>query len=92
MKRTQKKKVLNLTATKCEASAMDEKIGKIFIKSIRDLDMCEIVMETDDKTFNWVAKLGKELISNDRQELFGYAVKKAIVEAVEEKKRLEKTS
>jgi hypothetical protein len=92
--RRKKKKVSTVVPKEAKiiADYCDEAIGQITIQTIRDLNMCEIVMETDDKTFNWVAKLGKELISNDRQELFGYAVKKAIVEAVEEKKRLEKTS
>ena len=32
----------------------DESIGKITIPAIRDLDMCEIVMETDEETFEKV--------------------------------------
>ena len=63
----------------------DEEIGKITIQTIRDLDMCEIVMETDDETFEKVASMGKELIKADKQELFGYAVKKAIEDTLKER-------
>lgn len=63
----------------------DEEIGKITIQAIRDLDMCEIVMETDDETFERVASMGKELIKADKQELFGYAVKKAIEDTLKER-------
>jgi DNA-directed RNA polymerase subunit L len=57
----------------------------ITIKAIRDLDMCEIVMEADDQTFERVASMGKELIKDDKQELFGYAVKKAIEDTIKER-------
>jgi uncharacterized protein YnzC (UPF0291/DUF896 family) len=63
----------------------DESIGKITIQTIRDLDMCEIVMETDDETFEKVASMGKELIKADKQELFGYAVKRAIEDTLKER-------
>jgi uncharacterized protein YnzC (UPF0291/DUF896 family) len=63
----------------------DEQIGMITIQTIRDLDMCEIVMETDDDTFEKVASMGKELIKADKQELFGYAVKKAIEDTLKER-------
>ena len=63
----------------------DESIGKITIQTIRDLDMCEIVMETDDETFEKVASMGKELIKADKQELFGYAVKRAIEDGMKER-------
>ena len=63
----------------------DESIGKITIQAIRDLDMCEIVMETDEETFEKVASMGKELIKADKQELFGYAVKKAIEDILKER-------
>lgn len=63
----------------------DESIGKITIQAIRDLDMCEIVMETDEETFEKVASMGKELIKADKQELFGYAVKKAIEDTLKER-------
>ncbi len=63
----------------------DEAIGQITIQAIRDLDMCEIVMETDDKTFERVASMGRELIKSDKQELFGYAVKKAIEDTLKER-------
>jgi len=63
----------------------DESIGKITIQAIRDLDMCEIVMETDEETFEKVASMGRELIKTDKQELFGYAVKKAIEDTLKER-------
>ena len=63
----------------------DESIGKITIQTIRDLDMCEIVMETDDETFEKVASMGKELIKADKQELFGYAVRRAIEDTLKER-------
>jgi len=63
----------------------DERIGKITIQAIRDLDMCEIVMETDEETFEKVASMGRELIKTDKQELFGYAVKKAIEDTLKER-------
>ena len=63
----------------------DESIGLITIQTIRDLDMCEIVMETDDKTFEKVASMGEELIKADKHELFGYAVKKAIEDTLKER-------
>lgn len=63
----------------------DEHIGMITIKTIRDLDMCEIVMETDEETFEKVASMGKELIKADKQELFGYAVRKAIEDILKER-------
>ncbi len=63
----------------------DEEIGRITIQTIRDLDMCEIVMETDDETFEKVASMGRELIKADKQELFGYAVKKAIEDTLKER-------
>ena len=63
----------------------DESIGKITIQTIRDLDMCEIVMETDEETFEKVASMGKELIRADKQELFGYAVRRAIEDILKER-------
>ncbi len=63
----------------------DESIGKITIQNIRDLNMCEIVMETDEETFEKVASMGGELIKTDKQELFGYAVKKAIEDTLKER-------
>jgi hypothetical protein len=42
-------------------------------------------METYDKTFERVASMGKELIKTDKQELFGYAVKKAIEDTLKER-------
>ena len=63
----------------------DKEIGLITIQTIRDLDMCEIVMETDDETFEKVASMGRELIKADKQELFGYAVKKAIEDTLKER-------
>ena len=63
----------------------DEEIGQIMISAIRDLDMCEIVMETDEKTFEKVASMGGDLIRADKKELFGYAVKRAIEDTLKER-------
>lgn len=64
---------------------LNEEIGQITINAIRNLDMCEIVMETDGKTFEKVASLGRDLIRADKNELFGYAVKRAIEETLKER-------
>jgi hypothetical protein len=83
----QKKKIS--TIVKKEAKDFDKHcnkaIGKITIQTIRDLDMCEIVMETDDQTFEKVASMGREMIQTDKDELFGYAVKKAIEDTIKER-------
>jgi hypothetical protein len=63
----------------------DEEIGRITIQTIRYLDMCEILMETYDETFEKLASMGRELIKADKQELFGYAVKKAIEDTLKER-------
>lgn len=62
----------------------DEKIGLITIQAIRDVNKCEIVMETDDDTFEKVASMGKELIKADKDKLFGYAVTRAIEDSLRE--------
>lgn len=62
-------------------------IGEFRIKAMRDFDACEITIETDDKTFKTFADLGKVLIKKDDKECFGYVVKKAIEEAMMERKK-----
>lgn len=75
-------KVFKKTAE--EISKLPKNIGAIVVKEIRDVDMCEMVLETDDKTAKLVADIGRKLISKDTEELFGYAVKKAIEDIVRE--------
>jgi len=85
--RRKKKKVSTVVPKEAKiiADYCDEAIGQITIQTIRNLDMCEIVMETDEETFERVASMGKELIEADKQELFGYAVKKAIEDTLKER-------
>ena len=80
-----KKKKVSTVVPKEAKNINDYRDEAIGIQTIRDLDMCEIVMETDEETFEKVASMGKELIKGDKQELFGYAVKKAIVDTLKER-------
>jgi hypothetical protein len=62
-------------------------IGKIVVKEIKPVDMVEMVMDTDDETVELVADMGLELIKDDREELFAYAIKRAIADVVKEYKK-----
>lgn len=62
-------------------------IGEFRIKSMRDFDSCEITIETDDNTFKELANLGKTLIQDDDKECFGYLVKRALEESIQEQKK-----
>jgi fructose-1-phosphate kinase PfkB-like protein len=62
-------------------------IGKIVVKEVKPADMVEMVMDTDDATLELVADMGLELIKDDREELFAYAIKRAILDVVEEHKK-----
>lgn len=75
-------RVLKTTAE--EINKLPKDIGQIIIKEIREVDMCEMVFETDDKTAKMVADIGRKLINKDTEELFGYAVKKALEDIVRE--------
>ena len=65
-----------------EFTKLPKNVGKIIVKKIRDIDMCEMILETDDKTAKLVADIGRDLIKDDTEALFGYAVKKAIEDIV----------
>lgn len=69
-----------------EFEKLPKDLGEITVKKIRDVDMCEMVLETDDETAKLVAKIGRDLIKEDTEALFGYAVKKAIEDIVKEGK------
>lgn len=60
-------------------------LGEIILKDIKDVDMCEMVLETDDATAELVADIGRKMIGKDTEALFAYAVKKAIEDIVKEK-------
>lgn len=62
-------------------------IGKIVVKEIKPADMVEMIMDTDDETAELVADMGLELIKDDREELFAYAIKRAIMDVVKEYKK-----
>jgi hypothetical protein len=62
-------------------------IGKIVVKEIKPVDMVEMVMDTDEETIDLVADMGLELIKDDREELFAYAIKRAIADVVKEHKK-----
>lgn len=82
-----KKQVSVLAPKRCKKAAeyCNEKLGTIKIQSMRDYDACEITVETDDKTFLRVAEMGSELIKKDKNELFGYAIKTALTDAIRER-------
>lgn len=78
------------TFVKKEHAEISEKnrtnIGKIVVKQVKPADMVEMVMDTDDETADLVADMGLELIKDDREELFAYAIKRAIMDVVKEAK------
>jgi hypothetical protein len=90
MKKTNKKSVSACVLKKDaeEFRKLPKDLGQIILKEIRDVDMCEMVMETDDKTAKLVADIGRKLIKKDTEALFGYAVRKAIEDIVKENGRL----
>ena len=46
-----------------------------------------MVMDTDEETVDLVADMGLELIKDDREELFAYAIKRAIADVVKDYKK-----
>lgn len=64
----------------------DANIGVIVFKGSKDIDMCEVTFETDDKTFAKVAGIGQDLIKDDKHKLFGYAINRALEEVIAEEK------
>jgi hypothetical protein len=86
----QKKKKFSAFVKKehAEISEKNRKnIGKIVVKEIKPVDMVEMVMDTDDETVQLVADMGLELIKDDREELFAYAIKRAIADVVKDYKK-----
>lgn len=67
--------------------ANGEEIGHIIFKGSRDIDMCEVKFETDEKTFDKVAEIGRELVKDDKHKLFGYAIIRAIEDVIADEKR-----
>jgi hypothetical protein len=86
----QKKKKFSAFVKKehAEISEKNRKhIGKIVVKEFKPVDMVEMVMDTDEETVDLVADMGLELIKDDREELFAYAIKRAIADVVKEHKK-----
>jgi hypothetical protein len=63
----------------------DVHLGTLTIKQIRDVDMCELDLETDQQTFDKLADMGLQLVKTDRDELFGYAVRKAVEDCIKKR-------
>ena len=88
-----KKKDKQFFSTFVDKSVADEMkkiptgLGEIIVKEIKDVDMCEMVLETDDATAELVADIGRKMIRRDTEALFAYAVKKAIEDIVKEKSK-----
>ena len=86
----QKKKKFSAFVNKehAEISEKNRKnIGKIVVKEVKPVDMVEMVMDTDEETVDLVADMGLELIKDDREELFAYAIKRAIADVVKDYKK-----
>lgn len=69
------------------AKRANEELGIIQFKGSRDIDMCEVMFETDNKTFDKVAEIGRDLIKTDKHKLFGYAIIRAIEEVMADEAR-----
>lgn len=68
------------------AKRVKDELGVIVFKGSKDIDMCEVTFETDDDTFEKVAGIGMDLIEEDKQKLFGYAITRALEEVIAEEK------
>lgn len=68
------------------------KLGVITYLGSKDIEMCEVSFQTDDKTFTKVAQIGSNLIQSDKHKLFGYAIVRAIEDVMEEEKKASKCS
>lgn len=89
MKRKNTKKRLSSFVDKAVANEIKKLptgLGQIILKEIKDVDMCEMIMETDDNTAKIVSEIGRKLIKDDTEALFGYAVKKAMEDIIREEK------
>jgi len=69
-----------------------DELGIIRFLGSKDIDMCEVNFETDDKTFAKVADIGRDLIQSDKHKLFGYAIVRAIEDVIAEEKEGKKCS
>jgi hypothetical protein len=88
MKQKKKKFRAFLTKEHAEISEKSRKnIGQIIVKEFKPVDMVEMVMDTDEATVELVADMGLELIKDDREELFAYAIKRAIADVVKDHKK-----
>jgi len=86
----QKKKKFSAFVKKEHAEISEnnrKNIGKIVVKELKPVDMVEMVMDTDEETVDLVADMGLELIKDDREELFAYAIKRAIADVVKDYKK-----
>ena len=64
-----------------------DELGIIQFLGSKDIDMCEVSFQTDDKTFAKVANIGRELIQDDKHKLFGYAIVRAIEDVIQEERK-----
>jgi len=69
-----------------------DELGVIQFLGSKDIDMCEVSFQTDDKTFAKVANIGRDLIQSDKHKLFGYAIVRAIEDVIAEEKKGKKCS
>lgn len=53
-------------------------LGQIKILAEREVKMVELDLDIDDKSVDIIADAGLEIIKSDRNELFGYAFRKAL--------------
>lgn len=81
---------VGMDKTQLEYAKRANEIGVLRYLGSKDVDMCEVSFETDDRTFEKVAGIGRNLIKNDRQKLFGYAITKAIEEVIAEEAKAKK--
>jgi hypothetical protein len=63
-----------------------DELGIIQCLGSKDIEMCEVSFQTDDKTFSKVADIGRDLIQSDKHKLFGYAIVRAIEDVIAEEK------
>lgn len=69
-----------------------DELGVIQFLGSKEIDMCEVRFQTDDKTFAKVADIGRDLIKSDKHKLFGYAIVRAIEDVIAEEKEGKKCS
>jgi hypothetical protein len=64
-----------------------DELGIIQFLGSKDIEMCEVSFQTDDKTFAKVANIGRDLIKEDKHKLFGYAIVRAIEDVIQEERK-----